>query len=204
MAVSDNGEPSLKSTSRVVIQVLDANDSPPSFPHKLFMVQLPEREASETPLPVYRLIASDRDQGQNSQITYTIEEEEEGIFTINPTTGMVFSRKAFPASEYNILTVRGEGKRESQCKEMGGEGKRRKAAETEKIKRSKEMERMQQWEESLNETDLGYRERNWEGMMGNAEGKKLLKMEDKLKLTVQSTLRDEHGDSRSYMDVTRT
>ncbi|KGL79349.1 Protocadherin Fat 2, partial [Tinamus guttatus] len=106
VAVSDNGDPTLKSTSRIVIQVLDANDSPPSFPHKLFMVQLPEREASETPLPVYRLIASDRDQGQNSQITYTIEEEEEGIFTINPTTGMVFSRKAFPASEYNILTVK--------------------------------------------------------------------------------------------------
>ncbi|XP_017683478.1 PREDICTED: protocadherin Fat 2 [Lepidothrix coronata] len=106
VAVSDNGEPALKSTSRVVIQVLDANDSPPSFPQKLFMVQLPEREASETPLPVYRLIASDRDQGQNSQITYTIEEEEEGVFTINPTTGTVFSRKAFPASEYNILTVK--------------------------------------------------------------------------------------------------
>lgn len=112
MAVSDNGDPALKSTSRVVIQVLDANDNPPSFPHKLFMVQLPEREASETPLPVYRLIASDRDQGQNSQVTYTIEEEEEGIFTINPTTGMVLSRKAFPASEYNILTVRGQGNRE--------------------------------------------------------------------------------------------
>ncbi|NXA17585.1 FAT2 protein, partial [Ibidorhyncha struthersii] len=106
VAVSDNGEPALKSTSRVVIQVLDANDSPPSFPQKLFMVQLPERDASEMPLPVYRLIASDRDQGQNSQITYTIEEEEEGIFTINPTTGMVFSRKAFSASEYNILTVK--------------------------------------------------------------------------------------------------
>lgn len=120
MAVSDNGEPALKSTSRVVIQVLDANDNPPSFPQKLFMVQLPEREASETPLPVYRLIASDRDQGQNSQVTYTIEEEEEGIFTINPTTGTVFSRKAFPASEYNILTVR-RGKH----KELVGRGKRR-------------------------------------------------------------------------------
>lgn len=98
------------------------------------MVQLPERDASETPLPVYRLIASDRDQGQNSQITYTIEEEEEGIFTINPTTGMVSSRKAFPASEYNILTVRGEGNTERHWEEMGREGKRGKAGETENIK----------------------------------------------------------------------
>lgn len=44
------------------------------------------------------------------------------------------------------------------------------------------MKKMQQWEESLNETDLGYRERNREGMMGNAEGKELLKMEDKFKI----------------------
>lgn len=44
------------------------------------------------------------------------------------------------------------------------------------------MEKMQQWEASLNETDLSYRKRNWEGMMGNAEGKKLLKMEDKFKI----------------------
>lgn len=86
----------------------------------------------------------------------------------------------------------------------GWRGKEKKGCRNRKDKRSKEMERMQQWEESLNETDLGYRERNWEGMMGNAEGKKLLKTEDKLKLTVQPTLRDEHGDSRSYMDVTRT
>lgn len=40
--------------------------------------------------------------------------------------------------------------------------------------------------------------------MGNAESKKLLKTEDKLKLTVQPTLRDEQSDSQSYMDVTRT
>uniref|UniRef100_A0A8C3S0B0 FAT atypical cadherin 2 n=1 Tax=Chelydra serpentina TaxID=8475 RepID=A0A8C3S0B0_CHESE len=106
VAVSDNGEPTLKSTARVVIQVLDANDNPPSFPHKLFMVQLQERAASEAPLPVCRLTASDRDVGQNGQVTYSLEEHDEGIFTINPATGVVLSRKAFPASEYNILTVK--------------------------------------------------------------------------------------------------
>ncbi|EMP24712.1 Protocadherin Fat 2 [Chelonia mydas] len=106
VAVSDNGDPTLKSTARVVIQVLDANDNPPSFPHKLFMVQLQERAASDAPLPVCRLIASDRDVGQNGQVTYSMEEHEEGIFTINPATGTVLSRKAFPASEYNILTVK--------------------------------------------------------------------------------------------------
>lgn len=43
------------------------------------------------------------------------------------------------------------------------------------------MEKMQQ-QENLDETDLGYRERNWEAVMGNAEGTKLLKMEDKCKI----------------------
>ncbi|KAH0629857.1 hypothetical protein JD844_012285 [Phrynosoma platyrhinos] len=67
---------------------------------------LPEKSASETPVPVYRVIAADRDEGQNAQVTYSIEENNEGFFTIHPVTGMVFSRKAFPAQEYNILTIK--------------------------------------------------------------------------------------------------
>ncbi|XP_019361654.1 PREDICTED: protocadherin Fat 2 isoform X1 [Gavialis gangeticus] len=104
--VSDNGDPPLKSTSKVVIQVLDANDNPPTFPQKMFIAHLQERAASEVPLPVCRLIASDRDKGQNSQVTYSIEDDEEGIFIIDPATGVVLSRKAFTPLEYNILTVK--------------------------------------------------------------------------------------------------
>ncbi|KAG8128509.1 hypothetical protein E2320_015344 [Naja naja] len=105
VSVSDNGDPVLQSSSRVVIQVLDVNDNPPSFSQKLFMVQLPEKAASETPLPVYRVIAADRDEGLNCQITYSLEENSEGLFSIHPVTGIVFSQKAFSAQEYNILTV---------------------------------------------------------------------------------------------------
>ncbi|XP_042309716.1 protocadherin Fat 2 [Sceloporus undulatus] len=106
ISVSDNGDPALKSTSRIVIQVMDVNDNAPSFSQKFFMVKLPEKSASETPLPVYRMIAADRDEGPNAQVTYSLEENNEGFFTIHPVTGMVFSRKAFPAQEYNILTVK--------------------------------------------------------------------------------------------------
>ncbi|KAK9406470.1 protocadherin Fat 2 [Crotalus adamanteus] len=106
VSVSDNGDPVLQSSSRVVIQVLDVNDNPPSFSQKLFMVQLPEKAASETPLPVYRVIAADRDEGLNCQITYSLEENSEGLFSIHTVTGIVFSQKAFSAQEYNILTVK--------------------------------------------------------------------------------------------------
>uniref|UniRef100_A0ACB8EIB1 Uncharacterized protein n=1 Tax=Sphaerodactylus townsendi TaxID=933632 RepID=A0ACB8EIB1_9SAUR len=106
VSVSDNGEPPLKSTSRVVLEVMDVNDNAPSFPHKLFVVNLPEKVASETPLPVYRMIAIDHDEGLNGQITYSLEENDEGFFSIHPETGMVFTKKAFSAQEYSILTVK--------------------------------------------------------------------------------------------------
>ncbi|XP_054832337.1 protocadherin Fat 2 [Eublepharis macularius] len=106
VSVSDNGEPALKSTSRVVVQVMDVNDNPPTFSQKLFMVNLPERVASETPLPVYRMIATDRDKGLNHQVTYSLEENSEDFFSIHPETGMVFSKKAFSAQEYSILMVK--------------------------------------------------------------------------------------------------
>lgn len=106
MTVLDNGEPSLKSTSRVVIHIVDVNDNPPVFSHKLFNVRLPERLSPATPGPVYRLVASDPDEGLNGRVTYSIEESDEESFSIDPVTGMVSSSSIFMAGEYNILTVR--------------------------------------------------------------------------------------------------
>lgn len=95
----------MKSTSKVVVQIMDDNDNTPSFSHKLFMINLPEEVASETPLPIYRMIASDRDEGMNRQITYSLEENNEGSFSIHPETGVVFTKQAFSAQEYSILMV---------------------------------------------------------------------------------------------------
>ncbi|XP_043455316.1 protocadherin Fat 2 [Prionailurus bengalensis] len=106
VTVLDNGEPSLKSTSRVVVRILDVNDNPPVFSHKLFNVRLPERLSPATPGPVYRLVASDPDEGLNGRVTYSIEESDEGSFSIDPATGMVSSSNTFTAGEYNILTIK--------------------------------------------------------------------------------------------------
>ncbi|XP_056372827.1 protocadherin Fat 2 [Hyla sarda] len=106
VTVSDNGAPPLQSVSRVVIKVLDVNDNTPTFSQKLFTVQLPERVASSEPSPIYRLIAMDRDQGINGQVTYSILEQNEDKFTIDPNTGVISSAAPFPSGEYNILTVK--------------------------------------------------------------------------------------------------
>lgn len=109
--MSDNGTPPLQSTSRVVIQVLDVNDNTPTFSQKLFTAQLPERAESPEPTPIYRLIAMDRDKGINGQVTYSITEQETDVFTIDPTTGVISSKAAFPAGSYTILTVSEEDTR---------------------------------------------------------------------------------------------
>ncbi|XP_076993564.1 protocadherin Fat 2 [Tamandua tetradactyla] len=106
VTVQDNGEPSLKSTSRVVVCILDVNDNSPMFSHKLFNVRLPERLSPVTPGPVYRLVASDLDEGLNGRVTYSIEESDEGGFSIDPGTGVVSSSSTFAAGEYNILTIK--------------------------------------------------------------------------------------------------
>ena len=107
VTVLDNGEPSLRSTSRVVVRIEDVNDNPPVFSHKLFNVRLPERLNPGTSGPVYRLVASDLDEGLNGRVTYSIEESDEAGFSIDPVTGVVSASSTFTAGEYNILTVRG-------------------------------------------------------------------------------------------------
>uniref|UniRef100_A0A5F8GVD2 FAT atypical cadherin 2 n=1 Tax=Monodelphis domestica TaxID=13616 RepID=A0A5F8GVD2_MONDO len=105
VAVQDNGKPSLQSTSRVVVRVLDVNDNSPTFSHKRFKIRLPERQDSSVPRPVYRLVASDRDEGPNGKVSYSIEENYEEAFTIDAETGLVSASVNFPAGEYNILTI---------------------------------------------------------------------------------------------------
>ncbi|XP_007941830.1 protocadherin Fat 2 [Orycteropus afer afer] len=106
VTVLDNGKPPLKSTSRVVVRVLDVNDNPPVFSHKLFNVRLPERLSLVTSGPVYRLVASDLDEGLNGRVTYSIEESDKEGFSIDPVTGIVSSSSTFAAGEYNILTIK--------------------------------------------------------------------------------------------------
>lgn len=96
---------------RVIVQVLDENDNRPLFLEKIYKIRLPERERPEKERamrrdPVYRVIASDRDDGPNAEISYSIEEgDEHGKFFIEPKTGVVSSKKFSSAGEYDILTV---------------------------------------------------------------------------------------------------
>uniref|UniRef100_A0A8D3DX25 FAT atypical cadherin 1a n=1 Tax=Scophthalmus maximus TaxID=52904 RepID=A0A8D3DX25_SCOMX len=111
VTITDHGVPAKSTTVRVIVQVLDENDNRPLFLEKIYKIRLPERERPEKERamrrdPVYRVIASDRDDGPNAEISYSIEEgDEHGKFFIEPKTGVVSSKKFSSAGEYDILTV---------------------------------------------------------------------------------------------------
>uniref|UniRef100_A0A672QAR5 FAT atypical cadherin 1 n=1 Tax=Sinocyclocheilus grahami TaxID=75366 RepID=A0A672QAR5_SINGR len=107
ITVSDDGSPSKSTVVCVIVSILDENDNSPQFLEKSFKIKLVERPEAVEWEPIYRVIAHDRDQSPSSDITYTIEEDEEhGKFFIEPTTGFVFSKEAFSAGEYHILTIK--------------------------------------------------------------------------------------------------
>ncbi|XP_036407043.1 protocadherin Fat 1-like isoform X2 [Megalops cyprinoides] len=126
ITVTDHGVPAKSTVVRVIVKVQDENDNKPQFLEKIYKIKLPERgraerERSVSREPIYRVIAADRDEGPNAEISYSIEEgDEHGKFFIEPKTGMVSSKKISSAGEYDILTIKavdsGRPQRFSSCR----------------------------------------------------------------------------------------
>ncbi|XP_043918442.1 protocadherin Fat 1 [Protopterus annectens] len=112
VTVTDNGRPAKSTIARVIVKVLDENDNRPQFLQKFYKIKLPERdklpkERTTKREPVYRVIATDKDDGPNAEIAYSIEEGDENAkFFIEPKTGVVSSKKSSAAGEYDILTIK--------------------------------------------------------------------------------------------------
>ncbi|XP_045444888.1 protocadherin Fat 1 isoform X1 [Pipistrellus kuhlii] len=112
VTVTDNGSPPKSTVARVIVKILDENDNRPQFLQKFYKIRLPEREKPDRDRnakrdPIYRVIAADKDEGPNSEISYSIEEGNElGKFFIEPKTGLVSSKKFSAAGEYDILSIK--------------------------------------------------------------------------------------------------
>uniref|UniRef100_A0A8C4NG34 FAT atypical cadherin 1 n=1 Tax=Eptatretus burgeri TaxID=7764 RepID=A0A8C4NG34_EPTBU len=107
VTVTDTGTPPLRSVLHLLVHVQDVNDNNPSFPERSYKVSLPAHERSLRRELLFRVFASDADEGPNAELSYSIEEgNDEGKFFIEPTTGRVSSKEAFAVGEYNILTIK--------------------------------------------------------------------------------------------------
>jgi cadherin EGF LAG seven-pass G-type receptor 1 len=84
VVMATDGE--LSNTTEVRIKVLDENDSPPLFKGLPSTVSVPENMDAGT--LVYTVTATDNDSGNNSKITFSLENYLD-VFSIDPTSGEV-------------------------------------------------------------------------------------------------------------------
>ena len=84
----DNGQPTLSSTSRVKITILDINDNKPLFDKNSYSAHVSEdATVGETVIQVF---AKDNDLGKNAMVSYGIERgNEQDVFLFNQTTGLI-------------------------------------------------------------------------------------------------------------------
>ncbi|XP_014481173.1 PREDICTED: cadherin-related tumor suppressor [Dinoponera quadriceps] len=82
----DQGHPQLTGSATVLVTVLDKNDNPPHFT-RLFSVNVTEN--SEIGTFVIRITSSDRDIGQNANVSYGFTHNPGGKFSIDALSGNV-------------------------------------------------------------------------------------------------------------------
>ncbi|CAJ0961203.1 unnamed protein product [Ranitomeya imitator] len=87
---SDNGDPQLSSRTHVKVKIIDENDNMPviTFPfldNGMAEIMLPIN-APQNYL-VLQLKATDKDDGLNAKLTYSIAQDDQKLFTLNRVTG---------------------------------------------------------------------------------------------------------------------
>ena len=94
----DQGSPQQSSTAVVHLSVLDVNDNDPEFqPQKYF-----KHIKSDVPVgtSLLQVTATDADTAENATVRYTLESGDEGVFEIDPDTGVISLKSTFINSKY--------------------------------------------------------------------------------------------------------
>uniref|UniRef100_A0A8C9F9H4 FAT atypical cadherin 4 n=1 Tax=Pavo cristatus TaxID=9049 RepID=A0A8C9F9H4_PAVCR len=106
VVATDKGQPSLSSSTDVVVIVLDINDNNPLFAQKLYRVELDENTLTGTDL--IQVLATDGDEGTNG---YRLTGGN-SQFTINPSTGQIITSALLDREtreNYTLIVVASDG-----------------------------------------------------------------------------------------------
>ena len=111
VTVSDGGSPPKLASTSFVVAVSDINDNAPLFRDSSYMVELEERSASTSPVPVFHLFASDKDVGTNADLTFSIVDgNNKNVFSMDPKNGVISTKKALlDAAEYDLTVNVADG-----------------------------------------------------------------------------------------------
>ncbi|XP_037365006.1 protocadherin gamma-B5-like [Talpa occidentalis] len=103
----DGGEPPLSGTTELQIQVTDANDNAPVFNQEVYRVSLPENVPPGT--TVMQVSATDKDEGINSEITYSFHRTRH-TFGLNSKSGVITTLRTIDFEEIKEYSLVVEGR----------------------------------------------------------------------------------------------
>ncbi|XP_037957800.1 cadherin-related tumor suppressor [Teleopsis dalmanni] len=86
---SDSDRPNLRSVMLLTINVTDANDNAPIMEKLVYNAEILEEEPP--PQFIVRVKATDRDSGDNGEITYRLNDDFEGTFEIDSDSGEIYT-----------------------------------------------------------------------------------------------------------------
>ncbi|KAJ8953107.1 hypothetical protein NQ318_013451 [Aromia moschata] len=93
VVATDTGTPPLHASRTINLQVTDINDNAPEFEEQVYHANV--MEVSDPGTSVIQVLANDKDEGNNSAITYSLMETPEthsGWFQIDSRSGLVTTR----------------------------------------------------------------------------------------------------------------
>ncbi|XP_033119933.1 protocadherin-23-like isoform X2 [Anneissia japonica] len=90
---SDGADPSMTATMVISVDVGDQNDNDPVFTSQSYSASLPENTPQNT--TVLTVHAVDEDLGVNAAIQYSLDNSTQGLFTIDPDTGIIRTSGTF-------------------------------------------------------------------------------------------------------------
>uniref|UniRef100_A0A8C2KAV7 Cadherin domain-containing protein n=1 Tax=Cyprinus carpio TaxID=7962 RepID=A0A8C2KAV7_CYPCA len=116
LTAADGGNPPRSGTSQIIIRVLDNNDNAPEFSRPLYKASLVENSSIGTTLII--LNATDKDEGTNSEIVYSLRKTDQDhildIFQIDPNTGAITVKGNIDFEENNAFEIRAQASDKGQ------------------------------------------------------------------------------------------
>ncbi|KAK2720851.1 hypothetical protein QYM36_004658, partial [Artemia franciscana] len=111
VTATDQGNPPLHATKQFQLVVTDTNDNPPEFDRTIYYANV--LEVADPGTSVFKISALDKDEGNNSVVTYSIldtPQTHSDWFQIDPKTGLITTRKHIdcetdPVPQLTILAV---------------------------------------------------------------------------------------------------
>nr|XP_033783590.1 protocadherin alpha-2-like [Geotrypetes seraphini] len=95
ITTTDQGSPSLSTTTVITVKVSDVNDNKPQFTQPQYIIYVTENNIPGT--SIYSISAVDSDLNENGSIRYSNlgSETHDNVVSINPKTGEVYALKSF-------------------------------------------------------------------------------------------------------------